>query len=502
MKQINKKMIALVGGVVLVIGLVLMAYVLRDKLALSRGPVIDMHHAMDKDNIVPILIIGSGPSGLSAAIYSVSANIRTVVLQGPLPGGLLTQTSIVENWPGNKSIMGPEIIKNLQDHAVGLSHHYLKNSKDEIDKIEILEDTATHIDASQWPFKVQTANGHTLNALSIIIATGASPKLLQAPGEFEYWKKGVTSCATCDAPFFKDKNVVVAGGGDSAAEQAIQLARHAKNITILVRKEQMRASAIMQSRLKEYPSIKVLYQVQVQEVVGNGEHVTGIKLLSDKNNEIIILPIDGVFLAIGHSPNSKIVKDILAVDAEGYIKVEGRTQATSVNGIFASGDVVDHRYRQASTAAGYGVSAALDAIQFLTLNGFNTTISAKLEKNMFRGQLPRDEKELFVIKSEEDFNQNVIQHEGLVVVDCFMEQCYFCKVMDPIFHEAARYFENRVLFVTLDIDAAPAMAKKLFITSAPTFLVYHNGKLVGRYNGAMNKSEFGLFIEKFLHESP
>ena len=185
---------------------------------------------------MPLLILGSGPSGLAAAIYAVAANIRTVVAYGPLPGGLLTQTSLVENWPGEQSIMGPQIIKNMQDHAKSLADKYLKSAQPEIDKIEFLEDTIVSIDSSVWPFQVKTEQGYTLNALAIIVATGASPKLLEVPGEQEYWKKGVSSCATCDAPFYRDKDVVVSGGGDSAAEQAIQLARHAKNITILVRK--------------------------------------------------------------------------------------------------------------------------------------------------------------------------------------------------------------------------------------------------------------------------
>ncbi|MDR3550237.1 MAG: FAD-dependent oxidoreductase [Candidatus Babeliales bacterium] len=499
MKRMSKKALLGLAGAC-VIAMFLLALLQHRSSIFGHKPTISIDNALEKGNIVPLLILGSGPSGLAAAIYAVAANIRTVVAYGPLPGGLLTQTSLVENWPGEQSIMGPQIIKNMQDHATSLAEKYLKNAHDEIDKIEFLQDTIVSIDNSVWPFEVKTERGHTLNALAIIVATGASPKLLNVAGEQEYWKKGVTSCATCDAPFYRDKDVVVSGGGDSAAEQAIQLARHAKNITILVRKDAMRASAIMQKRLTEYPSIKILYNVSIKEIVGDGTKVNGVKLLNHSTNKETVMPCDGVFLAIGHTPNSQVVRGIVDTDDHGYIKVKGRSQHTSVEGIFASGDVEDTRYRQAGSSSGYGIGAALDAVNFLTSAGYNTTVAAQMERSMFKVGKAQI-KEVFVIKSVADFDQQVTHHKGFVVVDCFMEDCYFCKVMDPIFKEVAGEYEGEVSFVQLDIDAVPSMAKKLVVSSAPTFFVYNDGKLVGRYNGAMKKLEFSAFIESFLHQS-
>ena len=304
------------------------------------APAIDINNALDKDNIVPILIIGSGPAGLCGAIYGVRDNIKVLVVHGPLPGGLLTQTSEVENWPGNSSILGQDIIQSLQDQADQLADRYLKGGKkDDASKIEYLQDTIAKIDVNEWPFRVHTDNGLVLNAFSIIVATGASPKKLYVQGEH---LAGVTSCARCDAPFFGGKDVVVIGGGDTAVEEAMQLARHAKSITILVRKGEMRASAMMRTRLAEYSSITIKYNVEVEEILGDDESgVIAVKLAhhKDNNRSISIMPVQGVFLAIGHTPNSDLVKNIVDIDEHGVIQLQGRSQMTSMPGFFAAGDV-------------------------------------------------------------------------------------------------------------------------------------------------------------------
>ncbi|MDR3550238.1 MAG: FAD-dependent oxidoreductase [Candidatus Babeliales bacterium] len=350
------------------------------------GHDIDIANAANKENIVPILIIGSGPAGLCAAIYGVRGNIKVLVVHGPLPGGLLTQTTEVENWPGSSSILGQDIIQNLQDQAGQLADKYLKRSaKDDVSKIEYLQDTIAKIDASAWPFKVYTDDGIVLHALSIIIATGASPKKLYVPGEH---LAGVTSCARCDAPFYEGKDVVVVGGGDTAVEEAMQLAHYAKSIKVLVRKDEMRASAIMKSRLAEYPSVSIEYNVEVKEILGDQESgVVAVKLTHTKNNtrSISIMPVQGVFLAVGHTANSDLVKDIVDIDEQGVIQLQGRSQATSMPGIFAAGDVADKLYRQAGTAGGYGIGAGIDAINFLTHIGYTPSMAVQLEQNMFRG---------------------------------------------------------------------------------------------------------------------
>jgi len=349
----------------------------------------DINKALGLYNIVPMLIIGSGPAGLAASLYGVGGNVRTVVVHGPLPGGLLTQTTEVENWPGHALIMGEDIIEKLQNQIQGLADKYLKKQTMNLGIVDFLFDTITHIDVSSWPFKVSTDQGLTLNALSIVIATGSSHKKLHVVGEN---LPGVTYCAKCDAPFYKDKEVVIVGGGDSAAEDAMQLARHAQQVTILVRKNKLKASALMQMRLHEYANIKIMYNVEVQEVLGDvHEGVKAIKLIDHVENNSFVVSTDGVFVAIGHIPNSDLVKDFVKTDEHGNIELKGRSQTVvmkdefaHVQGVFAAGDIADKLYKQAYSAGGYGVGAGIDAISFLTNIGFNPKMAHILEKNMFK----------------------------------------------------------------------------------------------------------------------
>ena len=309
-----------------------------------------------------------GPAGLSAAVYGGRAGFNVLVFEGSMPGGLLTQTTMVENWPGNIEIMGPEVIKNLKAQATKWG---AKFSLDLVEKV----------DFTQWPFKLETADGHVIYALSVILATGATPRYLGIPGEKEFWGRGVTTCAVCDAPFYKGEDVVVVGGGDSAAEEAMQLAPYAKNITVLVRADKMRASVAMQNRLKEFSHIKVRYNVQIKEVLGNDVQVTGITLLNNKDNTTEHMPISGVFLAVGHIPNTVFLKDAIKLEPSGHIHLPDRTQQTTVKGVFAAGDVADDRYRQAGVSAGHGISAALDATFFLNEIGFKEEHQAEINRS-------------------------------------------------------------------------------------------------------------------------
>lgn len=444
---------------------------------------LDVAQLKGKKNLIPVAIIGSGPAGLSAAIYTSRANLHTIVFEGKKPGGQLMSTSDVENWPGMGKKTGPEIIELVKKQATSFD-------------AMLSSETIEKVDFSSWPFTLWTDEGTELHALSVIIAMGAHPRLLDIPGEQHYWGgKGVTACAVCDAPFFKDKDVVVVGGGDSAAEQALQLASHAKAITILVRADKMRASYAMQERLKGYQHIKIRYNVQPIEIKGDGTHVTGIQVKTGDTTEL--MPIDGVFLAIGHIPNTQLFTKALDLDENGYIQLQPYRQKTSVEGILSAGDVSDHRYRQAAVASGDGIKAALDATNFLGDHGFNDIIAEKLEKQFYR-PAKNSSQEILKITSDAMFDTEVIKAKVPVIVDFYTPSCPSCLQMMPFVAEMAAKFEGKLKFVKIDGSELPALMKRLLVTSVPTFLVYQEGILIGRATSAMTRRELQEFSQKFI----
>lgn len=296
-----------------------------------------------------VIIIGSGPAGLTAAIYTTRANLKTLLIAGTKWGGQLQLTTLVENYPGfPDGIQGPELMTAMRKQAERFGTEF-------IDKDFI------NADFSKKPFKVSTA-GATYEGKSVIIATGADTKWLNVTGEKEKIGRGVSSCAPCDAFFFKEKNVIVVGGGDSAMEEALVLTKFAKEVTIVHRRDEFRASQIMLDRAKKNPKIKFVLNSEVMEILGANK-VEGVKIKNNKTNKISEMPINGVFIAIGHMPNSAAFKGI-DVDEKGFIKVYDHYK-TNVEGVFVAGDVHDNHYKQAVTAAGYGCSAALEAEHWL-----------------------------------------------------------------------------------------------------------------------------------------
>jgi len=438
---------------------------------------------LNKQNIVPLAIIGSGPAGLSAAIYGARGKVKTVVFQGEEPGGLLTKTSYVENWPGFKKILGKDIIKNLQDQA-------------EIFGATLLNEQVTAVDLSSWPFTLTLGNGQTVTALTIVIATGSTPRTLGVPGEQEYWARGVTTCAICDAPFYKNEEVVVVGGGDSAIEEAMQLAPYAKKITILVRKESMRAAPSMQDHLKDYPHISVRYNVEVKEIVGNDSQVTGVLLHDSTLNKTEGMNISGVFLAIGHDPNSLLFKPFLTVDESNLIVLKGRSQATSIAGVYAAGDIAD-TYRQAGIASGDGIKAALDATAFLQKIGFNQSFTKEVESSFYAQEVAK-KGDLTQVTTIQELTTQLAATDNPVFVDFYADYCPSCMQMLPVVQEAAVDFAGKATFVKVDTDNATELADEYVIKAIPALLVFKGGKIVGRYNQAMNKQELYEFVNRFV----
>ena len=298
-----------------------------------------------------LIIIGSGPAGLTAGIYASRANLKPLIIEGKDPGGQLMGTTYVENWPSEKSILGPKLMMNMKDHA----QHF---------GTEFLADNVTKVDFSKKPFTLWTEQGKELQADAVIIATGAVPNRLNCPGESEYWGKGVTTCAVCDGAFYPDKDIIIVGGGDTAMEDASFMTKFTKKITVVHILDKLTASKPMQKRVLDNPDIKVLYNSTVTEMKGDGKHVSSAIITNQKTGETQELKADGIFIAIGMHPNTEYLKGQIELDKLDYINVTNHTR-TSVEGVFAAGDVTDYRYRQAVTSAGSGCMAALDAERYL-----------------------------------------------------------------------------------------------------------------------------------------
>ena len=299
-----------------------------------------------------VIIIGSGPAGYTAAVYAARAKLRPLVFEGSVTaGGALMQTTDVENFPGfPDGILGPDLMDNLRKQAERFG-------------AELVSDDVTSVDLHARP-KVVRTESETFYAKSIIIATGSAYKKLDVPGEERLSGHGVSWCATCDGFFFREQDIAVIGGGDSAMEEATFLTRFAKSVTIVHRRDSLRASKIMQDRAMANPKIKFAWDSEVAEVLG-GDRVTGLRLRNVKTGELYDLPVTGMFVAIGHDPRSELYAGQLETDPEGYLLVDSPSTRTAIEGVFACGDVVDRTYRQAVTAAGTGCAAALDAERWL-----------------------------------------------------------------------------------------------------------------------------------------
>jgi thioredoxin reductase (NADPH) len=313
------------------------------------------------DTVNQVVIIGSGPAGLTAAIYAARANLEPLLVEGVVEGGptggQLTLTTDVENYPGfAEGIMGPELILEMRGQAERFGTRF------------VTEDVVK-ANLDQRPFILETASGETIRAEALIIATGAKPRRLDIPGEAELWGAGVSACATCDGFFFRDKHVVVVGGGDSAMEEATFLTKFASKVTVVHRRDQLRASQIMQDRAFANDKIDWVWNAIPIEVNGSDGQVSSLTLKDTKTGEISDLPTDGLFLAIGHIPNTWLFDGTLDTDDDGYLVVDEPTTRTNVPGVFASGDVMDHTYRQAVTAAATGCKAAIDAERWLAAGG-------------------------------------------------------------------------------------------------------------------------------------
>lgn len=472
-------------------------------------------------NICPIVVIGAGCAGYAAALYAARSGNGVIVFKGESPGGQLAKTGSVENWPGVLSIKdlkilffdGPTIMENAEKQALLFGAKFI-------------EETAVSIDTSIWPYKVTGDNGTVINALTIVLATGATPNTLNCPGEKKYWGKGVTTCAICDAALHKDKRVIIVGGGDSACEEAIQLIPYASEIIMLIRSNKMRASKIMQDRVKSENKIKIIYNSSIISIEGDDEKVTNV--IYSVDNQEKAMEVSGVFIAIGHTPNINLVKNSIELTDQKLIKCKANTQETSIKGFFAAGDV-ENMYRQAGVAAGNGIKAALDACSFLYSNGFKYSFleeyresffsfeesiklldiskseeeksdlfSNQIEKNQTKSLLSESNKlvpfkEIIDIKNEKELNFYLKKYKK-VAIDFYGKWCPPCKELKKIIHEYLT--KNSVVFpiLSVDIDLLGKIAQSAKIVTLPTLIVYENGKELKRFTGYRNQKEFSSFL--------
>jgi thioredoxin reductase (NADPH) len=458
---------------------------------------------MPNPTVENLVIIGSGPAGYTAAIYAARANLKPVMFEGfqagGLPGGQLMTTTEVENFPGfPEGITGPQLMERMKAQAERWG-------------TECYTEDVTFVDLSQRPFIIRSEE-REFRSHSVIIATGATAKRLGLPSEKVFWSRGISACAICDGatPIFHGAELAVVGAGDSAAEEAVYLTKYGDRVHLLVRRGQMRASKTMQDRVLNNPNITVHWNTEPLDVFGENDRMTGVKLRDTKTGEERNLHVKGLFYAIGHTPNTSLFKGQLELDEVGYLVTKPGSVETSVEGVYAAGDVQDHEFRQAITAAGTGCMAAMLAERWLSVNHLITEYHQQAQSSETPPEAELTKEEATEI-SEETFNINDTRHEGgyalrklfhesdrLIMVKYVSPSCGPCRTLKPILNRVVEEFEGKIHFVEIDITEDPDIAENAQIIGTPTVQFFKNKELLEQIQGVKPKSEFRRIIEKYL----
>ena len=458
---------------------------------------------MANPTVENLVIIGSGPAGYTAAIYAARANLKPFVFEGfqagGLPGGQLMTTTEVENFPGfPEGITGPQLMDRMKAQAERWG-------------AELVTEDVISVDLSQRPFIIRSEE-REVRTNSIVIATGATAKRLGLPSEHEFWSRGISACAICDGatPIFHGAELAVLGGGDSAAEESVYLTKYGDRVHMLVRGEKMRASKAMQDRVLNNPKITVHWNSQPVDVVGENGRMNGVKLQDTKTGEQSVLPVKGLFYAIGHTPNTSLFKGQLELDDVGYIVTKHGSVETSVEGVFAAGDVQDHEYRQAITAAGTGCMAAMLAERWLSAKGLIQEFHQQPTS-----EIPDTPTEPGVEKAhlspEEAYDPNATRHEGgyalrklfhdserPLLVKYVAPNCGPCHTLKPILNKVVDEFDGKIHFVEIDIDKDRDIAENAGVTGTPTVQLFKNKELLTEIKGVKPKSQYRQLIESNL----
>lgn len=457
----------------------------------------------------PVIILGGGIAGLTSALYCAQANIPCLVIEGPKPGGALSQSHSVRNWPGVVDAPGVDIVGALKNQVTQAG-------------VTIVQEKVTSVDLSKHPFTItscKTAESNqetTRSANACIIAMGTEPNFLNIPGERGdngYWGKGITNCAVCEGSLCKGKKVAVVGGGDAAMVEAGYLADIAEHVTIFVRGKTLRAKdEKTKQRTLTKPNVSIVYETHLTKAIGDGQRLTHLGLKNSSTGKETTESFDALFLAIGSRPNTTLFKQQLECDSQGFITLKDH-QETSIQGVFAAGDVCDHFFVQAITAAGQGCMAALQAKKYLEGIGFASVPTPATHKQIEQAETAQPKNEnpttandhVGEVSSNQDFENIVMKAKLPVVVDLFSTWCIPCQNMMPVVHKLAEDFAGKVTFVkinvskkTLDLNACLKMVGGNDITSVPTFLFVSQGKETKRVVGSMNESKFKEHIKQHL----
>ncbi|WP_027255063.1 thioredoxin-disulfide reductase [Planktothrix agardhii] len=451
---------------------------------------------MTNPTVENLVVIGSGPAGYTAAIYAGRANLKPVVFEGyqigGIPGGQLMTTTEVENFPGfPEGITGPELMDRIKAQAQRWG-------------AELFTEDVISVDLSQRPFTVKSED-REIKTHTIVIATGATAKRLNLPQEETFWNAGISACAICDgaSPIFKGVELAVIGGGDTAAEEAVYLTKYATHVHLLVRRDELRASKTMQQRVITHPKITVHWHTEALDVYGNGK-LGGIKIKNNQTGEQQDLPVQGLFYAIGHTPNTQVFQGQLELDEVGYIVTKHGTPETSVEGVYAVGDVQDHEFRQAITAAGSGCMGAMLAERWLSLNGLGEEFQ---QTETPETETPKPTQPQ--ITTSENFDIQNTRHTGgyalrklyhdsdrLIMVKYSSPTCGPCHALKPILDKVVAEFEGKIHYIEIDIEEDPEIAQNAGVVGTPTVQFFKNKDLIENLKGVKPKSLYRELIEK------
>lgn len=449
-------------------------------------------HAQVSEEEHPVVILGSGVAAMTAATYLARGGISPVIITGPFVGGTITQSHNVQNWPGEMSISGLDLMEKMQKQA-------------EINGALFLTETVISVDLTQRPFTITTKKvfgstelGKKYKAHSLIIALGATPKLLNIPGESDkegYWSRGVYSCAICDGSLYKDKVVAVVGGGDSALTEAQYLSNLAKKVHIFVRRNEFRT--IEKERLKEIlnrSNVEVHYNTTIQEIKGDHQKVTHLVVQGVNDLQRLEIPVDALFLGIGANPNSSLFKGQLELDDQGYIVLKNH-QETSIEGVYAAGDIADAaEFKQAVSAAGDAAKAALQAQKYLA--------SFVQQKAMDLIPIKTASHEVIDVTSKQQLSKQLSDSNGVVFVDFYSTHCGPCRMFSPLYDGWAKNFGDRITFLKINADKAPEIFDAYQIRVVPTLLIFdEQGNVVRRSTGFKEISEVDRRLEKVKGKS-